>query len=108
MVTIGTAFAANGNCPNGMPFCFSPINVRNGQVQCRRASAYNSTAWFASGPTDPFSASTLGAYSLSCFDGVSGENFPTCCRTAAVTGSVTCRSAQDWALTLWNPVGTAF
>lgn len=216
MVTIGTAFAANGNCPNGMPFCFSPnqpaaasevnqnfaqlkewleakvgtagaavavntpaafsagvttttltstgaanlgstlnvgstltvagqvtanggltvagtvfqtgyesscfhmalaasaapaccrINVRNGQVQCRRASAFNSTAWFASGPTDPFSASTLGAYSLSCFDGVSGENFPTCCRTDVVTGSVTCRSASDWALTMWRTPGTAF
>ena len=215
MVTIGTAFAATGSCPNGMPFCFSPnqpaaasevnqnfaqlkewleakvgtagaavavntpaafsagvttttltssgaanlgstvnvgstltvagqvtanggltvggtvfqtgyqascmhgaaglifpsccrINVRDGQTSCRIATNFQSTAWAGIGPSDPFAASTLGAYSLSCFDGISNENFPTCCRTDKVSGSVLCRSANNWQLTAWQSGGSAY
>ena len=84
------------------------INVRDGQTSCRVATNFQSTAWAASGPADPFSATTLGAYSLGCFDGISQENFPTCCRTDKVSGGVTCRAAINWQLSAWGASAAAF
>ena len=84
------------------------INVRDGQTSCRVATNFQSTAWAASGPADPFSATTLGAYSLGCFDGISQENFPTCSRTDKVSGGVTCRAAINWQLSAWGATAAAF
>ncbi len=96
----------HGSAGNSFPACCR-INVRNGQTSCRIATSFTSAGWVTTGTVDPFSATTEGTYSLSCFDGVSGENFPTCCRTDSA-GSVSCRASLNWQLSSWGAVGAAF
>lgn len=87
------------------PFCCR-INIRNGQTSCRIANNWGGTS-FATGPADPFGTSTDGHYSLACYQGTSGLNFPTCCRSDA-NGQVLCNNATNWQLTAWAGTTVAF
>jgi hypothetical protein len=95
----------NGTSGFTFPICCR-INSRNGQTSCRVAQDWNAASWI-SGPSDPFGAAADGNYTLSCWAGVSGQNFPTCCRSDAA-GNVTCRAANNFSLSSWGTVGTAF
>ncbi len=97
----------HGSLGNVFPGCCR-INVRDGTTTCRLATNFQSSAYVASLTVDPFATGSIGAWSLSCFAGVSGENFPTCCRTDKVSGSVTCRSANNWQLSSRGTVGQSY
>lgn len=82
----------------GSPYCCR-INVRTGATSCKLATTGGLAAWVNG--IDPFTASTEGFYSLSCYRGIGGLNFPGCCRTDLNSGTVECRVALNWQLTSW-------
>lgn len=83
------------------------ITKNNGLVECKIANNWEMTGFGAS--ITPFSATTLGSYSLSCQQGIVGVAWPACCRTNNVTGATECRRANTWTLdTPWIIVGSPF
>jgi hypothetical protein len=95
-----------GSANNTYPICCR-LNIRTGQTSCHVAKDWTTSSW-TTGPVDPFGpGATEGHYSLSCWEGVPGENYPSCCRGDS-SGNVLCVTAQNWQLSSWFPQGTAF
>lgn len=95
----------NGLAGNTFPICCT-INVRTGATACRATSSWTGGVWSA--VTAPFASTGVdGHFSLSCFEGLSGQNYPTCCRSNDA-GWVQCRVAQNWQLSSWYDISTAF
>lgn len=88
------------------PYCCR-INVRDGSASCRIATGWGLGGWTSTNVVDPFTATTPGEYSISCYAGVSGNNFPSCCRSSS-SGGVTCRVANAWDLSSWSNGASPF
>jgi hypothetical protein len=80
------------------PFCCR-LNSITGQVSCVISQTVGISNWSAA--AEPFAAAVDGHYSLACFSGWSGINFPVCCRSDAA-GNASCRIATGTALSSWS------
>jgi hypothetical protein len=83
----------------GFPGCCR-INIRTGDVACNVSTNWQSNMWGATSLPHPFTAGADGHWSLSCFMGTGGLNYPTCCRSD-FNGNVQCNNASNWGLTAW-------
>ena len=82
------------------------MNVQDGSTEAKGTTSWALGGWSAGGA--PFTASTPGYYSLSCTPGVSGGNFPWCCRTDAISGTTECKRSNSWGFTTWTSAASAW
>lgn len=115
----GSSLTVNGTFlqPGYEVSCFSSTNiapvccrlaVRDGSTSCLRATDGAATAWNGPAVQTPFTAAAAGRYSLHCWPGFGGINYPGCCRAELNSGAVRCKSANDWNLTSWTGESAPF
>ena len=86
--------------------CFR-IDTTNGAVTCRQADSWDSYPTWADRAA-PFSATTLGNYSLSFIDPASAAVYPAVCRLNVDTGIAECKRSYDWLYSSWSSIGSPF
>lgn len=90
---------AAGSSGLNFPFCCR-MNTLTGVTECKITESL-SGGWV--GASTPFAPAPSARYSLTCSMGISGLNFPFCCRTNTLTGAVQqCSKSVDNRLTNWQ------
>ena len=90
---------AVGSSGLNFPFCCR-MNTLTGVTECKITESL-SGGWV--GASTPFAPAPSARYSLTCSMGISGLNFPFCCRTNTLTGAVQqCSKSVDTRLTNWQ------